>query len=396
MKIRNTYDPKTIIWNDRWRSAEYEGKRRVLVVGPASPSTGGISSYIDGLITSQLKDEFLLGLLDPLAIKKRFHKQESRFSLKEVVAGLRVITTFIKTIRKYDPALVHIHTSSYWGFYEKAALMIIAKSIFNKKVIFHVHGGEFDLFYSKSPWKYFIDKIICCADKTLIVSKDIKEIINENCLICVDNSVRFSEDWKYVEKDKLRKQYGISSNKILFLSLAILEKRKGIYETLQIFKPLAAKRDDFIYIVAGEGPEKNRLNEFILENGLVDNIEIFDFVSGQRKEELLLLADVFILNSSNESFGVSLIEAVSHGLFVITTPVGIASDAENVFNDGNCIRVPIKNAKALERAILTVLDKKIDIDTITKKNFYHFKDRFDVEHVFEKMKLIYEEVLNSH
>jgi glycosyltransferase involved in cell wall biosynthesis len=390
------YDPKLIISNGDWRSPDFIGKQRILIIGPAIPSTGGIPSYIDNLLSSQLKDQFLLGLLDPLVVKKRLNKQDSHFSVKEVITGLRVLKGFIKTMRKFDPALVHIHTSSYWGFYEKSVMLVIAKTIFRRKVILHVHGGEFDLFYSKSPWEKFIDKIICYADKTLIVSKDIKEIINEDCLICVDNSVRFSEDWKYVEKNKLRIKYGISSNKILFLSLAILEKRKGIYETFQIFKSLAARRDDFLYIIAGEGSEKDRLSEFISEKGLADNIKMFDFVSGQNKKELLFMADAFILNSSNESFGVSLIDAVSHGLFVITTPVGIASKAENVFNDGNCIRVPIKNAKALERAILTILDKKKDIDTITKKNFYDFKDRFDVEPVFEKMKLIYEEVLNSH
>ncbi len=369
-------------------------KPRILIVGPASPSTGGIPSYIDNLLSSRLCEKFEFRLLNPLLVKRRFKKQESHFSLKEVIATLRVIAIFIKTTRKYDPALVHIHTSSYWGFHEKAVLLVLSKIIFKKKVILHIHGGEFDLFYNNSPLSKFIGMILRWADKALIVSEKFKEVINEDCLIHVDNSVRFCDDWKYVDKEKLRKKYGINSNKIFFLSLAILEKRKGIYETLQAFKSLSALRNNFMYIVAGEGTEKDRLREFTKENGLVDNIKIFDFVSGQKKKNLFLLADVFILNSSNDSFGVSLIEAVSHGLFVITTPVGIASEAENVFNDGNCIHIPIGNNKVLEEAISALLDKKINITATREKNYHNFKNRFDVEPVFEKMKMIYEEVLN--
>lgn len=103
---------------------------------------------------------------------------------------------------------------------------------------------------------------------------------------------------------------------------------------------------------------------------------------------------MFILNSSNESFGITLLEAVSQGLFVITTPVGIASDTEKVFNSENCVIVPINN-NALRDAILTILDKKIDLDKVTRKNYFDFKKRFDIEHVFDRMKDIYEEVLGS-
>ncbi len=163
------YEPKEILFENELWLKKYDGRQRVLIVGPASPSTGGIPSYIDDLLLSQLRNRFLLGVLDPLRVKSRFKKQRSHFSLKEVKLSLRVLKTFIKVIRKFDPALVHIHTSSYWGFYEKAALLGIAKTVFNKKVILHVHGGEFDLFYRKSPWKKFIDRIIRWADKTLIV-----------------------------------------------------------------------------------------------------------------------------------------------------------------------------------------------------------------------------------
>ncbi len=387
------YDPKAIIWDDQWRSKEHRGKRRVLVVGPASPSTGGIPSYIDDLLLSKLKGQFLLGLLDPLVVKKRFYKQESHFSLKEAKASLRVLRTLIMAIRKFDPVLVHLHTSSYWGFYEKAVLLAIAKTILNKRVIFHIHGGEFDLFYDKSSWKKFIDRIIRWADKTLMVSKEIQERLGLVDAIHVDNCVRFKDEVFHIKKEALREKYAIPKEKTVFLSVALLQERKGLLGTLEVFKKIHAERKDFMFIIAGEGPEKERILRFVEANKLGYNVIVYDYISGQKKDDIFFLSDVFISNSKVESFGISLIEAVSHGLFVIATPVGIASDAEKVFNSENCIIVPINNNNALRDAILTILDKRIDLDKVTRKNYFDFKKRFDVEPVFDRMSVIYEEVL---
>ncbi len=370
-------------------------KPKVLMVGPASPSTGGIPSYLDELLASHLKDHFQLELFDPLILKKRPAKQKSHLSFRDLVAGIRVIGRYIKILRRCDPRIVHIHTSSYWGFYEKAVLLFIAKYIFSKRTVFHIHGGEFDRFYSQSPMKKAIEGIIRSADKALIVSKPIREILGSLNLTVVDNCTYFDDSWMRSDKSGLRKKYGIDSNKTVFISLVIFEKRKGIFETLESFKRIVDRRNDFVYLIAGEGPELSKMRAFVKENGLYENVKIFDFVSGQKKKDLLLLADIFILNSSHESFAMSLIEAVSNGLFVITTPVGIASKSENVFNDTNCIHVPIKDIASLKEVILKVLNKEVDTDKIRVKSFYDFKSRFDVSPVCEKMRLIYEDVLNS-
>ncbi len=388
------YNPKLIIKENSRMHDHCVDRARVIVVGPASPSTGGIPSYIDELLASQLKNCYPLELFDPLAIKSRSEKQESRLNLKEIIDGIKVLRAFVEAMKMFKPTMVHIHTSSYWGFYEKTLMLLIAKYIFRNQTILHIHGGEFGIFYKKTVSKSLINWLLKQANRILIVSKAVNGKLGLKRTTLVDNCVRFDNAMLFKDKKILKLKYGIPSNKTVFLSAALFMEKKGIIETLVAFRNIFKERKDFCFLVAGEGPERSRILDFLESNKLDKNVKVMDFIAGQEKEDIFSLSDVFILNSSVESFGISLVEAVSHGLFVISTPVGIASDAENVFNDGNCIRVPIKNTKALERAILTVLDKKIDIDTITKKNFYDFKDRFDVKPVFEKMKQIYEEVLN--
>ena len=101
------------------------------------------------------------------------------------------------------------------------------------------------------------------------------------------------------------------------------------------------------------------------------------------------------MNLGNGSIGITLLEAVSHCLFVITTPVGIASDAEKVFNDENCSIVPINNNDALRDSILAILDKKIDIAKAKRKNYFDFKKRFDKKPVFDNIGTIYRHMLDN-
>ncbi len=214
-------------------------------------------------------------------------------------------------------------------------------------------------------------------------------------MAAVDNSTRFDDRVLTMDKGILRDKYGISKERTVFLSVAILEKRKCIYETLEVFNNILAYRNDLVFIIAGQGPEKEKIFQFGNRHNLNNNVKIYDYIDGQTKEEIFLLSDVFILNSSSESFGITLLEAVSRGLFVITTPVGIASDAEKVFNSENCIVVPIRNNEALRNAILAILNKEIDTEMVRRKNYFDFKRRFDVAPVFDKIVTIYRDMLDN-
>ena len=74
---------------------DFKKKKKIMIVGPASPSTGGIPSYIDELVSSELRDCFQFDIIDPLIIKKRYKKQKSLLNFREIVKGFKVIKAFI-------------------------------------------------------------------------------------------------------------------------------------------------------------------------------------------------------------------------------------------------------------------------------------------------------------
>ena len=72
----------------------------------------------------------------------------------------------------------------------------------------------------------------------------------------------------------------------------------------------------------GGNKNEEALEEAIRSQELADCVHFNGFVSGDRKKELLNRAEVFVLPSYHEGLPVSILEAMSYGCAIISTPVG--------------------------------------------------------------------------
>src|SRR5690606_25502454 len=75
-----------------------------------------------------------------------------------------------------DIRLVHVHTASYGSFMRKSVVMLLAKML-GRKLIVHVHGAEFALFYQKSNplAQGVISRLLGSADVVIALSQRWKE-----------------------------------------------------------------------------------------------------------------------------------------------------------------------------------------------------------------------------
>lgn len=122
-------------------------------------------------------------------------------------------------------------------------------------------------------------------------------------------------------KQKLHEIYGIAAEKpvVLFLSRLHYKKRPDLLiQALGI----AAKQYKFHAILAGSGETDylNYLNNLVSSLGLTEQTTFPGFVEGENKNLLLQGADIFVLPSFSENFGIAVAEAMAHGLPVIITP----------------------------------------------------------------------------
>ncbi len=136
--------------------------------------------------------------------------------------------------------------------------------------------------------------------------------------------------------------------KIVILMASRLTKEKKIQDGLLAIKQVVEQHPGVGLIIAGAGPEKNNLENRIKELGLTPRVRFLGW-----QEDLTSLyksADIFLLTSSYEGYGMTLVEAGAAGCPIITTKVGVAKT--DLFKNGvNSFVCPVGDVACLSKAI---------------------------------------------
>lgn len=123
-------------------------------------------------------------------------------------------------------------------------------------------------------------------------------------------------------RQKLREIYGISPETTIVLFLSRLHYKKRPDLLIQSLSNLATQNQNFHLILAGSGEEDylTYLKNLVSSAAIASRTSFPGFVCGKDKDLLLQGADLFVLPSYSENFGIAVAEAMSCGLPVIVTP----------------------------------------------------------------------------
>ncbi|WP_201319212.1 glycosyltransferase family 4 protein [Paenibacillus sp. EPM92] len=192
------------------------------------------------------------------------------------------------------------------------------------------------------------------------------------------------------EKRVLRQELGIKGEQVV-LTVGQFINRKGIDVLLKAWKFIP---EATTLIIVGEGPDKQKLVD--LKNEL--NLSDVMFESFKKKEELMRYyraADLFVLPTREDIWGLVVNEAMAQGLPVITTKNCVAG-IELINESVNGCIVPSDDVNALAKGILRVLnDKKLRTimshNNLKKMKLYTIeamaKKHFEIlTHIKEEMK----------
>ena len=215
--------------------------------------------------------------------------------------------------------IVHLHFAADGSFWRKEKLLKLGK-FFGKKVIMHCHSSRFKDFYNESSVKKrnWIKETLLHVDLLIVLSKSwkqwFKEIgIPENKIVVLHN---ITPNPTIIPSAK------INEGRIKFLFLGEIGKRKGVFDIIRGITTHHSDLQGKIELRIGGNKNEEELKRQIKENGLQDVVKFEGWVGGKKKLELLNWADVFILPSFNEGLPISILEAMSYGMPIISTPVG--------------------------------------------------------------------------
>lgn len=349
-------------------------KPEILIIGPKAQ--GGISSVLDLYKDFGLIDNTNIGFLAS-------YKGGNIFTIL-LAFNLFMVKYLWSLITNKNLKIVHIHSASFGSFYRKYFVFKFAK-LFGKKVIYHIHCPVFGQIYEESP---------------KFIKRRIKEVLNKSDLIIVLSQHGQTEVSQICNNKNIKILYNpciiqdfkkIATEKINVLFMGRIGKRKGVYEIIEAGKYI--QNNVIIINLYGDGELKD-LKEFeklITENNLQEKIKINSWISGDKKDEAYRSADIYILPSYEEGLPMSVLEAMSYKLPVISTPIGGIPEA--VKDNVNGFLIEAGDYQALAQKIdLLASDKELR-EKMGQESLKIAKDKFDVNIVIAILGNIYKNLL---
>jgi N-acetyl-alpha-D-glucosaminyl L-malate synthase BshA len=283
-------------------------------------------------------------------------------------------------IRRINPDIVHCQTTHMGmpGF--------IYKKIYKKPYVVWCQG--FDVYF---PWRFkkIISRMIFGdADAVIGLTEDMKKEMQKNCnkdVFIIPEGISLKK-FEGFSKTFFRKKFGIKGSEKVIIFVGSLKPVKGVKYLVDAFKIVIKKNPRAKLFLIGDGPEKQDLKNIIKKNSLEKKVNFIGKIANQKVSEYLTVADIFVLPSLSEGFGIVNLEAMACGLPIIATRVGgvpeIVKDGENGF------LVEPKNAEQIAEKILYLLSNDEDIKCISTKNKEKVKD-YSWDLIVDKLVKVY-------
>jgi glycosyltransferase involved in cell wall biosynthesis len=169
------------------------------------------------------------------------------------------------------------------------------------------------------------------AISTAVAAELTAEGVDASAIKMIPNSVdacRFSPVTPH-EKETLRRKLGLPLGDRIVIYTGRLVSYKGLPLLLDVWQAIQEQNDHVQLLLVGSGGLdihncEAELRAYVEDNGMRASVRFTGSVDNV--QELLQAADIFVLPTENEAFGISLIEAMACGLPVISTSVGGVTD----------------------------------------------------------------------
>ena len=154
---------------------------------------------------------------------------------------------------------------------------------------------------------------------------------------------------------EVRSRLGLGQGPILLTvgRLAASERYKGHDQVFAVLRKLRAQYPGLVHLVAGDGDDRARLEQSAIERAGEGVVRFLGYVPEKELPDLYRLADLYVMPSTQEGFGIVYLEAAACGLRVVGGVGGGSGDA--VADERIGVLVDPNDAAALSNAIVRLL-----------------------------------------
>jgi len=138
----------------------------------------------------------------------------------------------------------------------------------------------------------------------------------------------------------------------IFLTVGRLVPVKNIALQIEALREVLNKYPQAELWIVGDGPELNKLKALCQRLNVENNVSFLGYQ--ENVDSFYDQADVFLLTSNSEGWGMAVVEAASHGLPIIMTDVGLAGEV--IINNESGLVIPVGDKQGLVQAMLKLIE----------------------------------------
>lgn len=230
------------------------------------------------------------------------------------------------------------------------------------------------------------------SDRVITPSVYFKKLVerwlkNYEKVTVVYNGIKLADEKS--DKRQCREELGIGRDSKIIISAGRMVPWKGFKTLIEVTGELESKTPNLFLVILGDGPDRKELETEAEKMRVKDRVIFTGSVPRDVMFKYLYAADIFVLNTSFESFSFQVVEAMNCGLPVVTTKVG---NLEEIIDDKvNGLLVPYNDKMELGRAISLLFSDNSLRDRISKEAEIKSKN-FSIENTMQNLIRVLESI----
>lgn len=281
----------------------------------------------------------LMGAYDSKYVKESDLDKVDMKDLQTMRGVQKRYVTFVERLVKKQgaPDAIHAHD---WLTMEAG---MRAKQLTDAPLVVHVHATEFDRSGSDqgNPVVHEIEyQGLMMADRIIAVSNITKSIIVHkygipaNKIEVIHNAIDVATMGNY-EYDGRTYRYleALKSEGYMVVSTVTrFTVQKGLANLVKGFAKATDKYDKMVLLLAGDGEQRDELITLAADYGIADKVFFTGFIRGKQWRDAYNVADVFVMSSVSEPFGLTALEAAHHDTaLIISKQSGVGEVLGSIF-----------------------------------------------------------------
>ena len=304
-----------------------------------------------------------------------------------------VLTSKLVDVVKFEKLdLLHIHYAIPHASAAYMAQHILKSEGINIPFVTTLHGTDITLVGKDASFAPVITFAINESNAVTAVSESIKKHPQKHIKVGREIEVKPNviglEQYNLKEENITLKNSFCPNDEKILIHISNFRKVKRTEDVLRIFD-IVRQQKSVVLLMVGDGPERSRLEQLCRELNVCDQVKFLGKVKDT--ERILSIADVFILPSESESFGLAALEAMAAKTPVISTNTGGIPEVNK--NGVSGFLSNVGDVKSMAENTLKIL---ADDETLLKFKEGAFKQAkvFDIHTVLPQYEKLYERLIH--